>query len=325
MTGDPLAEIPRDGYGRPRVTPADGGKPVPYTRCTTYVGALEDTYNLEKWKMRMTAIGLSVRKDLQLAVVAHKDDKTKLNQVVDQAVEAAQASAAANTGTALHALTQQLDEGTLDLATLPAEYRPDIEAYQDVIRKAGARVVAIEQFGVHDGLKVAGTWDRIYEINGRRYIGDLKTGSIEYGIGKIAMQLSVYSRCHTYDPTTHARTPIDVDQDKAIVVHLPAGTGKAFLYWVDVAAAWPAVELAGQVRSWRSRKNLHEPFEYARADQVAPTAETDPILALIDDAPDVASLRELWAANHTKGWTPTHTAAAAARKTHLINTLGETA
>lgn len=324
MSKDPLAEIQRDRYGRPMVVPPDGGKAIAYTRCTTYVGALEDTYNLEKWKMRMTAIGLSARKDLHLAVVAHKDDKNKLNEIVDQAVEAAQASAAANTGTALHTLTQQFDEGTLDLDTVPTDYRPDVEAYRDVIAKAKVRVVAVEQFGVLDDLKVAGTWDRIYEIGGRRYIGDLKTGSIEFGMGKIAMQLAVYSRCLTYDITTHERAPLDVDQDRAIVVHLPAGTGKAFLYWVDIAAGWPAVQLAGQVRAWRSRKNLAESFEYARVDPAPPTAETDPVLAQIEACGEPSQLRLIWVDNRA-AWTPTHTAAAAARKAHLIETLGETA
>lgn len=317
-TWDKFAEIKRDRFGRPLVIPPDGGKPVAMTRMTTFVGALEDTYSLEKWKMRMTALGLAERKDLQLSVVAHRDDKSKLNEICDQAVEAAKASAAANTGTALHALTQQFDEGTLDLATVPDDYRPDVEAYRDVIAKAKAKVVAIEQFGVLDDLKVAGTWDRIYEIGGRRYIGDLKTGSIEFGLGKIAMQLAGYSRCLAYDPATGERSALDVDQDQAIIVHLPAGMGKAFLYWVDIAAGWSAVQLAGQVRAWRARKDLAETFEYARVDQVPPTADTDPLLARIDSCPDVHGLRLLWVENRG-AWSQVHTDAAAARKQALAS------
>ena len=29
--------VPRDRYDRPLIRPPDDGKPVPYTRCTTYV------------------------------------------------------------------------------------------------------------------------------------------------------------------------------------------------------------------------------------------------------------------------------------------------
>lgn len=322
MTADvfaDLATVERDRWGRPLIVPPGGGKAVAYTRATTLAGTLDDTWALEKWKMRMTALGLAARPDLQLAVVAHRDDKTKLSEICDQAVEAAQASAAANTGTALHALTEQLDRGTLDLDTVPRDYRPDVTAYQNVIAAAGVKVEAIEQFGVLDDLKVAGTWDRIFEIDGRRYIADLKTGSIEYGMGKIAAQLAIYSRCQVYDVATKQRTPLDgVDQDRGIVIHLPAGTGKAFLWWVDINAGWEAVALAGQVRAWRARKNLASAFEYAAVKPDPPTVDTDPLLARIAAAPDVTSLRLLWAENHAGGrWTDTHTAAAAARKEQL--------
>lgn len=317
---DAFATVPRDRWSRPLIVPPGGGKPVAYTRATTMAGTLDDTWALEKWKMRMTALGLAERKDLQLAVVAHRDDKTKLSDLCDQAVEAAKASAAATTGTALHALTEQLDRGTLDLDTVPAEFRPDLTAYQQVLRAAKVKVIAIEQFGVLDSIKVAGTWDRIFDIGGRRYIADLKTGSIEYGMGKIAAQLAIYSRSQVYDPATHERTPLDVDQDRGIVIHLPAGTGKAFLWWVDINAGWEAVSLATQVRAWRARKDLAQTFEYAKAEPEAPTVDTDPLLAQIAAATDVTALRLLWAdANPHGTWTDTHTRAAAARRDELTS------
>jgi hypothetical protein len=40
------------------------------------------------------------------------------------------------------------------------------------------------------------------EYGGKRYIADLKTGSIEWGTLKIAAQLAVYARSHTYDVAT---------------------------------------------------------------------------------------------------------------------------
>ena len=38
-------DIPRDGKGRPLITPADGGKPIPYTRASKFGDALEDTHS----------------------------------------------------------------------------------------------------------------------------------------------------------------------------------------------------------------------------------------------------------------------------------------
>lgn len=310
-----LTEVSRDRWKRPLITPPGGGKPEPYTRCTTYVGALEDTYNLEKWKMRMTAIGLGARPDLMLAVQACDPvrDKEALNGHCDAAVEAASASAAANMGTAVHKLTEAVDRGELQLADVPAVARQDIAAYIDVMRQAKLEVLGIEQFVVQDTIKVGGTFDRTLKLGGKTYIGDVKTGSLDYGMGKIAMQLAVYANSRAYSPATGERTDLDVDLERAIVIHLPIGTGKCFLRWVDIATGWEGVHLAGQVREWRKRKNLSEVFEYARVDPPAPTATTDRLMAAIHEATTVLELRELWV-NNRAAWTDHHTAASKARK-----------
>lgn len=309
--------IPRDRHMRPMIIPPGGGRPVPYTRCTTYVGALEDTYNLEKWKMRMVAIGLVDREDLHLAVAAHRDDKDHLNKICDQAVEAAKASAGATRGTALHALVDQWDRGTLDLTKVPAGYRDDIQAYARATEHL--RVRQIEQFGVHDDIKVAGTWDRIYELpDGRAVIGDTKTGSIEWGMGKIAMQLAMYSRATPYDHETAPGSERGtsncgtVDQTTAIVVHLPAGAGTCELVEVNIAAGWEAVSLAGQVRVWRARKDLGKPYSSASVSN----REASLLADLICTATAVEHLHALWTA-HRSHWTDEHSELARARKNVL--------
>lgn len=315
-----LDPIPRDRWGRPLVVPPGGTKPTGYTRCTTYVGCLEDTYNLAKWQMRMTALGLVDREDLHLAVAAHRDDKEHLNKICDQAIEAAKAHAAATTGAALHSLTEQHDRGTLDLARVPAAYRKDIEAYAAATTD-GLKVVEIEQFGVIDDLKIGGTWDRcVRGHDGRLRIADVKTGSLEWGMGKIAMQLSVYARCTAYthaDPTPRrgvSNPDAGIDQDTAIVIHLPAGKGECHLIEVDIASGWEAVGLARQVRAWRARKDLSRPASST------PAAAPDPILDQIAAATEVGELRLLWANNHAHRWmNDIHTPAAAARKQQIIN------
>lgn len=326
----PGSEIPRDRFGRPLVVHPDGGKAVAYTRCTTYVGCLEDRFRLEKWKCRQVAVGLVEREDLHLAVAAHRDDKRRLDDLCEQAIEAAKASAAAVTGTALHALLDQWDRGTLDLNKVPKAYRPDIEAYARATEHL--EVVAIEQFGVIDALRIGGTWDRMYRSGARLFVGDTKSGTIEYGTGKIAMQMSVYAKCTPYTheaPAESRRGPSNpdagVDQALALIVHLPAGKGECNLIEVDIAAGWAAVDLATQVRAWRARKNLtlpHVPGALAvppRSGSFGRTVTTgDPILDSINHATSVAELRLLWSHNLTD-WTAEYTAAAATRKQHLID------
>lgn len=312
-----LPMVPRDRWQRPLITPVGGGKPEPYTRCTTFVGALEDTYNLEKWKMRMTAIGLASRPDLVMAVAACNPnaDKDALNAHCESALQAAQASAAANVGTALHKFTETADRGELDVAAVPAEYRPDIAAYLDVMRQAKLTVEGIEQFVVHDDLKIGGTFDRTVTLGKKRYVLDVKTGTLEYGMGKIAMQLAVYAHARHYHVDTFERTDLNVDLQRAIICHLPAGTGKCFLRWVDIETGWEAVDLARQVRDWRKRKNLSEVFEYASA---KPEPGPDPLMQKIADATSVTELRTLWIDNQT-AWTPAHTEASKSRKTVITN------
>lgn len=251
------AEVERDRWGRPMIVPPGGGKKKAYQRVTTFVSLLEDTFNLSRWQQRMVALGLADRPDLQLAVTAHREDKDKLNELCQDAIEAAKGRAGATIGTAVHALTELVDRGQ-ELPIMPAEARADLDAYAKVT--APLEMVAIEQFGVLDDLEVAGTWDRIVAYKGRTYIADLKTQStLDWGTNKIAMQLAVYAHCDAYDITTGQRTPTDVDLNWGIVIHLPAGQGECSLHRVDLAAGWDGVQLAAGVRQWRARKGLLAP------------------------------------------------------------------
>lgn len=255
----------RDKWGRPLVVPPGGGKAVAYTRCTTYVDALEDKYNLGQWQKRMVAFGMGKRADLVLGASAVDDPssttgKKTLDSLAEQAMQAAQAGAAATIGTALHAFTERVDRG-LSITDVPEVARPDIEAYQ----RATAEIepLLIETFTVHDELKIGGTPDRVAQYRGRTYIADVKTGSIEYGAGKFAMQLAVYARSVQYTPENARRTPLpsNLDPDMGILIHLPAGEATCTVYWLDLAAGWEAVQHATWVRKWRNRKDFLSPFE----------------------------------------------------------------
>ena len=296
-------DINRDAWGRPLVMPPDGGNPTAYTRCTTYVGAIEDTYNLSRWQMRMVALGLADRPDLLLSVASHRDDKKKLNKDCDDALEAAKAHAAATTGTALHALCERIDLQQA-IGAVPADYMADLAAY--TAATAALKPVLVEQFCVLDHLKIGGTPDRVVEYEGKRYIADLKTGSIDYGYLKIAAQLAVYSRATPYDVLKGERlTPHGAELDKGIIVHLPAGTGRCDLYWVDLLAGWEAVLVCKSIRDKRSipKKRI-----------VAPLDTPQPALNLaasITKCLTAEAVRTLWR-KHASEWTDDLTAIAKA-------------
>lgn len=295
----PAASVPRDRWGRPQVEPPGGGKLVPYRRCTTFIDVLDNRWALEQWKQRQVADGLARRPDLVLKAASANGDKNLLNQVCETAAEAAGSSAASTTGTAVHKLTEQVDRG--EEAVVPPHAKPDVDAYQRATEHLHVQLV--EVFVVHDGLQVGGTFDRVVEVDGVHYVADIKTGRVDYGASKIAMQLAVYSRSQLYSPSSGQRTPLDVDTSRGLVIHLPAGSGECSLHWADLDAGWEGVQIARQVWQWRSRSGLLD---------AAPSPHKRDLTTLIGECTDRASLEALWEA-HQGAWTEKHTAAAQTR------------
>lgn len=146
-------EIERDRYGRPLITPRSGGKQVAYTRATTIANSLDDPAALTAWKMRMAAVGLTIRNDLLLAISAAQDDKLAINKYIDDAMEIAGASRAATIGIALHAIAEKIDLGQ-EPGPIPDEWAGDIRAYEQVTKQLNK--ILIEQFCVLDKYKIAG-------------------------------------------------------------------------------------------------------------------------------------------------------------------------
>ena len=174
-----------------------------------------------------------------------------MDKLVEDAMEAAGATTQATIGTAIHTLTEKYDRGE-DLGVIPEDYVADIQAYADATKDF--KNVFIEQFCVLDKYKIAGTPDRVVEYKGELFISDLKTGSISYP-NKIAMQLAVYAHGLPYDPATATRGAWGgVNQEKGIIVHLPAGSGKCELHFVDIKQGWKGIELAMKVRTFRDTK-----------------------------------------------------------------------
>jgi len=204
--------------------------------------------------------------------------KKSMNALADEVFEIGGGREKATKGTDIHALTELHDRDGItavgDLLTdgkiTPADMA-DVEAYADAMRKLGAKIVERERVVVNDELKVAGRLDivamvklpalhdpktgdviRPAEARARRRVIDVKTGKIEYGIGKLAQQLEMYAGSTGYDLETHEREDLKLDRTVGLVIHLPAGSGKATVHVVDLTLGRKGNKLAGDVRSWRN-------------------------------------------------------------------------
>ena len=306
-----IEEAPKDRWGRYKIERPDG-KTVGYTRVTTIAKTLSDTASLADWKVRMALTGVVQRPDLLAQASTAISDRDKLNRIANECIDAAGAYSRANLGTALHAITQQIDLGKKP-QILPG-LQEDIETYRIATQAYGIEMLSefIEVLLIHDDLEYAGTADRIVKtMSGELVIFDLKTGtSLDYAHGEISIQLAAYANAQwVYDWKTGTRTPMpDISKTKGIICHLPAGEGRCDFYEVNIEAGLEALHQSLAVRNWRKRKDLFKPYKFSEekrrvvepAESPIPQADitarrtwlTNRIVALPNDAQ--ATVRLYW-------------------------------
>lgn len=198
---------------------------------------------------------------------AVRDYKRAADRIAESALDRGGVKDAAQKGTDLHALTELHDRDGLDAVVAKLEAGEitradfdDVEAYARALRVAGVKVLPelIEQVIVDDERKVAGRLDRVvmYRFPGTqravRCVLDVKTGRLDFGAGKIAQQLELYSGGKGYDLETHERVDLKLSRTRALVLHLPPGKAVATLHEVDLVAGRRGNALSGQVRQWRN-------------------------------------------------------------------------
>ncbi len=291
------AGVARDRWGRyllPDPTAHTKSKPQPYTRATTFAGSVADTFKLGQWQQRMVAKGLTLAPELYaLAAATPLEERDTLNTVCDDASKVAGSRSRATLGTAMHAFTEGYDKALKagqPAPFVPAQYQPEIAAYAELVAGLGIEWVEIERIVVVPEFGVAGTFDRIGRLTrpltvgapgtsapeegqytlpaGSHVIVDLKTGrDLSYSWHEIAIQLALYAHgfgMWNRQRGAYDRMPEGIDQDVALVIHLPVRDddtqpAQATLHAVDIAEGWRAAELCRQVRVWRKVKNLAWP------------------------------------------------------------------
>lgn len=279
------------------------GQPRKWTRASGIGKRLEDTSTLEKWKMRAVAKGMANRPDLVASASAYPfddDHRTELNEIAEQACEAAGTSVGRNLGSAYHKLAQRLDSGQMTLEEVPEAWRADMAARQKNLADNGLRVLPgfKERTGVCPELGVAGTFDSLLiDALGEVFVGDDKTArKIQFGWLGISVQLAIYSRfTHLWIRETKSYESMPkVNLERAIVMHGLVGQESARLAEISIARGWEFAKLADQVRLARN-----ESKRVAFAQPYAP-----PLAHQVRYAPTVQALSMLWQ-NHQAGgaWT----------------------
>ena len=280
MTADPFdspeVAVRRSKDGRPYVHDPEKGKEALYTRVTTFIDCLDDKTMLAKWAERMAFLGvrsdLSVGKRLmalelvpelsksptQEEVVERNglldEQKKKLQAIVDAAKDAAGWKDKADLGTELHRLTELVDGGGHLGSEVPPVLARDVDAYSEALPRYGLVPLEQEVFVANDQLRTGGTFDRVYDWTRPdgttlRVIGDLKTGRVDYGHGKLAMQLALYANSRRYDPRDpECRGKLDVSTQVGLIIHLPVGKAECKVYAADLLTGWEGVLLADKVR-----------------------------------------------------------------------------
>lgn len=243
-----------------------------YTRTTTFIDVLDDKSNLMSWEGRMVLLGVATDPTLTDGVLDYDRDSREGKDALDRRAKAAKQLAGsedkADKGTFLHGLSERIDQG---------QNLPDTASINDIIDThayaegtvSHLKIRHIEQLVVSDHYKVAGTPDRVSEARepgnpllvapdgyqfepGELLITDLKTGRVDYGALKMAMQLSMYANSKGYDKDTGKRFEMEnLNREWGLIMHVAAGSGVCDVYWADLVLGWRAVELAWQVREIR--------------------------------------------------------------------------
>ncbi len=220
-TGAPYVVVEKDGKRRK----------VMYGRPSSFGSALDNPFNLLKWKERQLVAGIARQPDAGGVGLLNLDDRDEVDAFIAYAYDVAETSLAADRGTHIHLLCEYCDKdlvyGTLiadgERLGIPAALQFQIiEQWIAFRARLGVSALAVEQTVVNDRWRLAGTLDRLdvtstpiltaYGILDGAFVGDIKTGGLTLGNDgqpnywvKYPVQLAAYVDGVPYDTDTDER------------------------------------------------------------------------------------------------------------------------
>lgn len=111
-------------------------------------------------------------------------------------------------GAATHKACELFDQGVLDWASVDPEIEPRVKAWQRFRSDWPAEIVANETRLAHEGLRYAGTIDRMFRHQGKLVLADIKNSVAQ----QVRLQLGLYSLAWTATKLTKV--------DRAVAVEL---------------------------------------------------------------------------------------------------------
>lgn len=246
--------------GRYAIKNPETGKPATWQRASNFGAPLADQNAISRWQKRELIRGLNLREDLiELIRTATEITNAQADEWAAMALAAAATDAKANRGTAVHEVLRAYDSGQ----QYSERYAHIVHGYGSELRRHGLTPVAWEVVVLNVPLGAAGKLDRVYrEREGSYVLGDVKTGRLDYAVHEFAVQLAVYNTAKYLVDDTGSPKPLPwvLRQDYAVLVHVDPVTGESSTYRIDMPLSLRAANLAVQVRSWRSTKDVALPY-----------------------------------------------------------------
>lgn len=304
--------------------PEDLTKDFDWTRASEYIDCLEDKWGLVFWLQKMVAYGIATREDLQvLAASTDVKGNSGWYRIIEQAKEASGGNKASNLGTAFHAFREAFDKG--EQVKVPTVFQPAMSAYKTEMKKYGFKAVPelVERNVVHRDLKIAGTFDNVYELpSGELVIADTKTNQdTKYGALKRAMQMALYANAPLiWDAKKQNYEPLPkISKEKGYIIHIPSGGNTCTIIESNLKIGWEAVQVAGQVHRQRGYKSTDIEKILSTTTVGYTSPEGTSILDQLLCAPSVKDLESIWNTSSSSGtWTEEYTKIASQRKKDLL-------
>lgn len=156
-----------------------------YGRPSGFGELIDNAYALIKWKERQVALGIAMQPDVLReldGVEGDDEERAALDRIANTAHDVAGSDIAADRGTWVHALTEV---GRGGVGVIPSHLLPEecfevtadqalaiARGWVELLADNGLTVLASEQAVVNDELRLAGTLDRVVQLERDLHFGD---------------------------------------------------------------------------------------------------------------------------------------------------------
>jgi len=182
-------------------------------------GGLPESYGLARWKRNVVAKGAVA--EVKAGVLQGMVERNEAGAVEYLAELPFSASKRArDLGTSVHTAIESLVLGT-PAPEPAADELPYLEAFAAFRERYAPEFLAAESTVYHRTHSYAGTLDSVVEIDGRRYVLDVKTGSGVYP--EVALQLAAYRAAEFMGLPNGTEEPMLETVEEALCLHLQPG------------------------------------------------------------------------------------------------------